>query len=134
MTVKKKAFDTHLTKAEFKSKIISWLRQLSRWWRPKQEAIWRARIKRGIYKCELCKKEWPWTLPALPGKKRKRKNIQADHIVPIVWPNGFTSYDDWIERCFVPAEGFQAICWECHSKITKAENAERRKRKNNINN
>jgi len=126
---KTKRFDENLTEAEFKSRIISVLRQLSQRWAPKQEAIWRARVSRGVYKCELCWVVWPSSLPPLPWKKRKRKNINADHIIPVVWPDGFTTYDDWIKRCFVPSDGFQAICRECHSKLTKAENAERRNNK-----
>ena len=43
---KAKPFDTNLTEAEFKSRIVSALRQASRWWKPKNEAISRARIKR----------------------------------------------------------------------------------------
>lgn len=134
MSVKRKTkkFDTNLTEAEFKSRIISALRQASRWWRPKQEAISRARISRGKYKCENCWTVWPLNLPPLPWKKRKRKNIQADHIFPVVWVEWFTTYDDWIKRCFVWAEGFQAICWECHSAITKEENKKRREFKANL--
>tara|TARA_R110002020_G_scaffold352751_3_gene565758 strand:+ start:340 stop:513 length:174 start_codon:yes stop_codon:yes gene_type:complete len=51
---KTKPFDTNLTDAEFKSRIISALRQSSRWWKPKQEAIARAKVGRGKYKCESC--------------------------------------------------------------------------------
>jgi len=123
---KKTLNNNTMTPAQFKSWIISALRDRSRYWKPKQEAIGRARIKRGIYKCELCWTEWPWTLPPLKGKKRKRKNIQADHVIPVVWVEWFTTYNDWIDRCFVPAEGFQAICWECHTEITNRENKERR--------
>ena len=43
---KTKPFDTKLTEAEFKSRIISALRQASRWWKPKNEAIARARVSR----------------------------------------------------------------------------------------
>ena len=125
-TKKAKPFDTNLSDAEFKSRIVSALRQSSRWWKPKSEAIARARVGRGKYKCESCFKIWPLTLPPLPWKKRKRKNIQADHREPIVPVSGFTTYDQWIERCFVWAEGFDALCWECHTKKTKEENAERR--------
>ena len=129
----KKKFDTNLTDAAFKGKIISALRMLSRWWTPKQEAIGRARIKRGVYKCELCWTEWPWTLPPLKGKKRKRKNINADHIREVVPVTGFTTYDDFIKRLFVSAEQFQSLCWECHSWPnwkTQFENKERRTIKN----
>ena len=126
-----KRFDTSLTEAEFKSRIISALRQASRWWWPKKEAIDRAKIERGKYKCEICENIWPATLPPLPWKKKRRKNIQADHIDPVVPITGFTSYDDWIKRCFVWADKFQAICWECHKTKTEEERKERAKFKKN---
>ena len=137
-----KPFDTNLTEAELRSRIMSAIRQLSRWWRPKNEAIARARVGRGKYKCEECGKIGPASLPPLPWKKRKRKNIQADHIEPVVpiegWKddnNLFLNYNwnEVLERMFVPAEGFQAICWECHSWEkwkTKQENKKRREYKN----
>ncbi len=115
-----------MTESEFRAHIISALRQASRWWKPKNKALARARVWRGMYKCELCWKIGPASLPPPKGKKRKIKNILADHIVPIIWPEGFVSYDSWIERCFVPSEQFQAICHECHSRKTKEENQERR--------
>ena len=126
---KKKSFDTNLTEAEFRSRIVSVLRQSSRWWKPKQEAITRARVGRGKYECELCWAIWPPTLPPLPWNKRKRKNILADHIEPVVPVTGWVSYDNWIKRCFVWAEAFQAICWECHKRKTEEERKERNKNK-----
>lgn len=135
---KTKPFDTNLTEAEMRSRVMSWIRQMSRWWKPKQEAISRARVWRGQYKCEECGKVWPASIPPLLGKKRKRKNIQADHIESVVpinwWKNGsslFLSYNwnEIMERMFVWPKDFQAICWECHSKKTKGENSKRRENK-----
>ena len=117
-----------MSEAEFRSFIISWLRKLSIYWKPKNIAIARARIRRGVYKCELCWKEWPATLPPLPWRKRKRKNIQADHIKPAVPITWWIDYNNFIERLFVEADWYQAICWECHSGQngkTKTENKER---------
>ena len=38
-----------------------------------------------------------------------------DHIDPIVDPAvGFTSFDDWIERCFVEVGAYQVLCKPCH--------------------
>ncbi len=119
-----------MSEAEFRSFIISTLRKASVYWKPKNIAIWRARIRRGVYKCELCGTEWPVSLPPLPWRKRKRKNIQADHLEPAVPITGWESYDSFIERLFVEASEYQAICWECHSwekGKTKKENEERRK-------
>lgn len=118
-----------MSNAEFRSFIVSALREKSRYWKPKQVAIKRANIGRWLYKCELCWEVGPASLPPLPWNKRKRKNIQADHIQSCVGKEGWVSYDLFIERMFVEAPAYQAICWECHSKKTKNENTERRNNK-----
>jgi len=110
-----------MSEAEFRSFIVSALRKASMWWKPKSECIREAKIDRNKYKCNICGTIWPSSLPPLPWKKRKRKNIQADHIEEIIPPAvGFTTYDSWIERCFIEKEWFQAICRECHKIKTQA--------------
>lgn len=104
-------------------------------WGPKNSCIKRARIRRGWYRCEGCNEEVPASLPPPEGKKRRIKNIVADHIVPIVDPKvGFVSWDEWISRAFVELDGYQALCHKCH---TEKSNEERRiaalRRKNNNN-
>ena len=112
------------TSARYRSFIISALRSASTRWGPKNECIKNARVRRGVYKCELCKKEGPATLPPKEGNKRRRKNIVADHIQPIVDPTvGFVDFDTWIARCFVEADGYQALCHDCHTKKTNEEKA-----------
>lgn len=65
----------------------------------------------------MCKQEVPATLPPLEGKTKRIKNILADHIVPIVNPKfGFEGYDSWIERAFIELDGFQALCYHCHTE------------------
>jgi len=120
-----------MSEAELRSYIISWLRDRSRYWKPKTRAIARARVGIGKYKCEECGTIWPAKLPPLPWNKRPRKNIQADHLEPVVPITGFEWYDSWVERCFVEEAWYQAICWECHTKKTKEENKERRNFKTN---
>ena len=115
-----------MTDAELKSSIVSAIRWASRFWKPKQLVIKNSKRGYNLYECSICKTIGPSSLPPLPWKKRKRKNIQADHIVPCVWPDGWKSYDSFIERMFVEPEGLQAICHSCHSKKTKEENEERR--------
>ena len=68
------------------------------------------------------------------GKPRKIKNIVADHIDPVVDPHvGFQGWDVYINRMFIEI-GWQAICYSCHSKKTKKENAIATARKRNENN
>ena len=46
------------------------------------------------------------------------------HIDPIVDPRtGFKDYDTWIERCFVEADGYQALCHSCHELKSNEEKA-----------
>lgn len=110
------------TDARKKSFIISLLRSGFQRWGPKQDCIRKARTRRGFYRCSGCKKEVPATLPPKEGNKKRIKNIVADHIDPIIDPNvGFKGFDKWIERAFVEAEGFQALCHACHQNKTKQE-------------
>lgn len=86
--------------------------------------IRRARVGRGLYKCEDCGEIGPATLPPKEGNKRRIKNIIADHTEPVIDPNtGFVSWDETVERMFVEEEGFQAICHACHTIKTNKEKA-----------
>ena len=118
------------TDARKRSFIITALRSATSRWGPKALCIKNARIRRGVYVCENCKKEGPATLPPLKGNKRRRKNIIADHIDPIVGvTTGFVDWNTWIDRCFVEIDGLQALCWECHTRKSKEEREERKKYK-----
>lgn len=82
-----------------KSKIISalrlvWLRSPTRY-----QAIKNARIKRGKYQCNHCKKLF------------KLKQIQVDHIEEI---GKFVNWNTYIERLFCPIDNLQALCVGCH--------------------
>lgn len=70
----------------------------------------------------MCSTIGPATLPPQEGKKRRRNNAAADHKTPVVDPNvGFVDWNTFIERLFCEEEGFQILCWECHTKVTKEE-------------
>ena len=110
------------TPARFKSFIVGQLRSATQRWGPKQKCIQRAKVGHGLYKCECCGEVGPPTLPPPAGKKRRIKNIVADHISPIVDPEiGFTTYDDWITRAFIELEGLQALCHKCHTEKSNEE-------------
>lgn len=130
MTVKKPHCNGQWSPARLRSFIISALRGASRRWGPKALCIKNARVKRGYYRCEHCKQVGPATLPPLAGNKRRRKNIIADHIHPIVDPViGFVDYNSWIDRCFVELIGYQALCWTCDQAKQKVERAIRKENK-----
>jgi len=129
-----------MTEAQFHSLIVSNLRNASRWWKPKQQCIRKARVSLGKYRCAECNLVVPSTKKGVyktgkkAGKPKKIKNILADHKDPVVDPNvGFVNWDTFIERLF-REDGWQALCEECHSAKTKEERsigAARRKRESN---
>ena len=107
------------TKARFRSFIISALRRASCRWAPKYTARKAARIARNAYRCAACAKVVP------------NKEVAVDHIRPVVDPSrGFTTWDDYIARMFVEADGYQVICKSCHLTKTQAERQQRKAAKN----
>lgn len=126
-----------LTEAGFKALIVSALREKSRWWKPKQKCIQKARVRKGIYVCEKCKQEVPayiydtYKTGKKKGKKRKIRNILADHINPVVDPAvGFVDWNTYIDRMFIET-GWQAICDSCHKIKTAEERSIATQRKKN---
>jgi len=140
MAVEKTRNNGTLTEAAFKALIVSGLRDKSRWWKPKQMCIRKARVSKGMYKCAICEQVvhgavWGvYKSGKKEGKKRKIVNILADHIDPVVDPHvGFQSWDTYIERMFVEEIGYQAACHSCHSGKTKIERDIATQRKRNEN-
>lgn len=97
----------------FKSWMISQLRKASYRYPARNEALKRARVDRNQYKCAHC------------GNIFGRKDVQIDHIVPVVKLQGFTGWDDYITRMFCPVEGYQVLCKEDHAKKTEQERTQR---------
>jgi len=125
------------TEAEFKSRIVSALRKISSFWKPKQACIRRAKVSVGKYRCEECglivpsSIEGEWKSGKKKGKKRRIKNIVADHISPVIDPSvGFVDWNVYIDRMFIE-EGWQAICKSCHDDKTSEERAIATKRRRN---
>jgi len=68
------------------------------------------------YLCAYCLGEFP------------NKEVQVDHINPVVPSSGFTTWDDFINRLFCNEEQLQVLCKSCHAKKTKEENKQRKKK------
>ncbi len=88
-------------------------------WPPKFVCIKEAFIRNGVNpktgkKCKLCR-------CAGCGAIVKQGDLKADHIIPVVGPEGFTTWDNFISRLFVEKEGFQALCGACHEAKTASE-------------
>jgi 5-methylcytosine-specific restriction endonuclease McrA len=103
-----------------RSKLQSWLvqrlRRISYAWPDRQKAYQNARVERGRYKCAICDNIFG------------PKEVQLDHIVPVIDPHqGFTDWDDYIKRMFVDVSGFQVLCKGCHAIKTHQENIIRKR-------
>lgn len=97
--------------------VISGLRRMSYKCPMRAAALTRARVKRGLYKCEIC------------SKLTKKSSIALDHILPVVPVTGWDDFEGFINRLFCLPEGLQTICKDCHGKKTKEENRLRRQNK-----
>lgn len=94
--------------------IMKALRDYSRMWPAKAEAVRAATTKRGYRKCAMCKKEF------------HHAETQVDHVEPVIKPEtGFTTWDEYINRLFVETKGWQVLCKPCHRVKTNAENERR---------
>ena len=103
------------------SQFFNWLRVVLRRaslrWRPRREALVKARRQRSDtprkafeYKCSFCQ-QW-----------FREKEVEADHIIPV---GSLTSFDDlpgFVARLFVEADGYQCVCKKCHKGKTHAKN------------
>lgn len=114
------------TKARMQSFIKSALRGAR--WPQKYVCIEKAVVGYGInpktnrrckmHRCAECGGEFP------------AKQMQADHIIPVIGEEGFKDWNTFIERLYCEADGFRAICRDCHAVKTKQENAARKARVN----
>lgn len=100
-----------------KSKVIPALRRVSRFWKPKQDAMRKQKVSPGKYRCESC------------GEVFDQKEISLDHKSPVVDPRkGFLNWDDYIARMLCDSNGFQVLCNAgCHASKTQIENELRKK-------
>lgn len=98
--------------------VIVGLRKLSFKWPTRYEAIRLARVSRGVYRCKKC------------GVEGKLKDFDVDHVVPVVGKNGFTTFDEYIERLLPDSpSGWQLLCKACHLEKSNKENKRRKKRR-----
>lgn len=73
-------------------------------------AMKRQHVERGFYSCESCKQSFG------------PKEINKDHIEPVIPVTGFKSWDETIERMFAKSTGYQILCINCHDAKTLVEN------------
>lgn len=94
----------------FKNFVIATLRRGTYRWYARTQALVNARISRGVYKCNMCEDQFG------------RKEIQIDHINPVIPLEGWDSWDGYIARMYCGPEGLSILCKPCHKTKTFLEN------------
>lgn len=121
---------------DIKKFLIPKLRNISRMWPPKNQAIQAAKesVQIGFYKngkpeykimfkCYIC------------GELNDRTETQVDHVVPVVDMDGFTNWDDFITALFCDSNNLAAVCKPCHylkSQLEVQKRKEQRKLKKKL--
>jgi len=110
--MKVKKMDDNEYKKLLKRFIVPTLRRASYRWPERNESLKAAKLERGVYKCANCELPHP------------RKNVQIDHIEPVV-PLEVTlttqSWDSYIERMFCTRDKYQILCEQCHDLKSSME-------------
>lgn len=76
-------------------------------------------MKRVKFTCAHCK------TPNL-----KRKEVEQDHIIPLVSSEGFIDWNTYFDRYLCEESNFQYLCIPCHDIKSLSEGQERTKRRN----
>lgn len=112
------------TEARMNSFVKSALRSASQRWPAKYQVLNEAKLGKRInqktgrfaehYLCAACREAFPL------------KEVQVNHIVPVVPVSGFDSWDATIKRLFCEKEGMEVLCIPCHKSVTLKENEQRK--------
>jgi len=115
--------------------IINALRRLSTYHEPRLEVKAGAKVAPSLFGCSECKtlmyegvseKKLKEYQEKFPKYKVIKGRIELNHIEPVVGYEGFVDYNTYIERLFCKAEGFNALCRECHQKTTNEQDSKRK--------
>lgn len=123
---KEKNKKTEWTDARKHAFIVSVLRSGTRRYPPKFQTLNEAKTEKKInsktgrlaqhYRCAECGDEFP------------AKDVQVDHRRPVVGPEGFTTWDSFIENLFCEKENLQVLHTECHNTKSASERTTRKKK------
>lgn len=106
-----------LTERQFVAFILSGLRRLTKYWKPKLDKMIEGRRAytgtdkrtKWEFQCYTCKK---WF---------KQKDIEMDHIYNCAGLADLADVPRWIEQAFCEKDGYQILCKPCHLQKTKTE-------------
>ena len=104
--------------------IVSVLRAGSRKWPHKYQTLNDAYV--GIRLNEKTNREGKHYLCALCEGEFPSKEVEVDHIEPVISSKGFTSWDDYIARLFCDKSNLQVVCKSCHKIKSYNEGQERK--------
>ena len=112
------------TEARYRSFVKSALRSASQRWPPKYQVLNEAYVGQQInkssgrmakhFRCNKCLDLFP------------QKEVEVNHLTPVVLTSGFDSWDGVIERLFCEKDKLEVLCKPCHKLVTKEENQERK--------
>lgn len=112
------------TEARYFAFVKGGLRSASQRWPPKYKVLNRAFVGSRInqksgrlakhYLCGNCQDSFP------------AKDVEVNHILPVIPVTGFDNWDGVIKRLFCEETGLEVLCKPCHKIITKQENEERK--------
>ena len=115
---------TPWTKGRLNAFIIAVLRSGTRRYPPKWETLKDAYV--GIRLNEKTNREGKHYLCALCEGEFPSKEVEVDHIEPVISSKGFTSWDDYIARLFCDKSNLQVVCKSCHKIKSYNEGQERK--------
>lgn len=112
-----------MTEAAFRTWILSALRNLTRKWKPANDA-WKLNTRPNTSGVGRHRIEHQCALCGCWGPKKSKTNtfgIELDHITPIGGLSCFSKLEQWIRRAFVEVPDYQKLCTICHAAKTKEE-------------
>ena len=115
---------TAWTEGRLKAFVIAVLRSGTRRYPPKWEVLKDAYV--GIRLNEKTNREGKHYLCALCEGEFPSKEVEVDHIEPVISSKGFTSWDDYIARLFCDKSNLQVVCKSCHKIKSYNEGQERK--------
>ena len=112
------------TEGRIRAFVISVLRSGTRRWPAKWETLKDAYV--GIRLNEKTNREGKHYLCALCEGEYPSKEVEVDHKTPVIGPDGFTNWDNYITRLFCDKSNLQVLCKSCHKIKSYNEGQERK--------
>lgn len=113
-----------------KSWLTPHLRNIARMWPQKNIARARAAVRVEVGKFKNGKPEHRTMFKCCDCEELfHREDTHVDHREPVVGPEGFTNWDDYINRLFCDSTNLAVICVLCHQLKTNSEQEVRKENK-----